>query len=85
MAPSAKKALSTSTNSSNPRPSSSTALSNRTRLPEPSRRVQEKKKDLNLQKQKVHEAVIGPQVRETKGFHTRSGPKLGYLAVGVAT
>ncbi|KAK1416065.1 hypothetical protein QVD17_31853 [Tagetes erecta] len=40
LAPSARKVPSTSTNSSNPRPSSSTALSNRTRLPEPSRRVQ---------------------------------------------
>ncbi|KAI3730650.1 hypothetical protein L1987_61822 [Smallanthus sonchifolius] len=77
MAPSSKKVPSNSASSSNPRPSSSTSLTNRNRLPEPSRRVQDKKKDLNLQK--------GPRVRETKGVHTGTGLKVGYLAVGVAT
>ncbi|KAK9063690.1 hypothetical protein SSX86_017562 [Deinandra increscens subsp. villosa] len=84
MAPSTKKVPSNSTNSSNPRPTSSSSLTRRNCLPEPSRKVQENKKDLNLQKQKKQEAVIGPRVRETKGVHTGTGLKPGYLGVGVA-
>ncbi|XP_076895532.1 protein WVD2-like 7 [Bidens hawaiensis] len=85
MAPSTKKVLTNSASSSNPRPSSSTSVTNRSRLPEPSRKVQDKKKDLNLSKQKQHEAIIGSRVRETKGVHTGPGLKPGYLPVRVAT
>ncbi|XP_076905323.1 protein WVD2-like 7 [Bidens hawaiensis] len=79
MAPSAKKVPSNYASLTNPRPSSSTSVTNRSRLPEPSRKVQDKKKDLNLPKQKQHEAIIGSRARETKGVHT------GYLPVRVAT
>ncbi|KAD2804214.1 hypothetical protein E3N88_37591 [Mikania micrantha] len=85
MAPSTKKVPSNSANSSNPRPSSSTSVTSRNRLLEPSKRLQEKKKDLNLQKQNKQEAIIPPRARETKGAHTGARLKLGYLAVGVAT
>lgn len=82
MTPHANKYSSNSTTSSNPRPSSSTSLTNKTRPLEPSRRVHEKKNDSSSPKQKEPEPTKGPRARTTlRG----SGPRLGYLAVSIAT
>ncbi|KAJ0763657.1 putative protein WVD2-like 7 [Helianthus annuus] len=85
MAPGTKRVPSNSASSSIPRPGSSTSVTSKYRRPEPFRTIQEKKKDLNLPKQKGHEAIIGARVRETKRIHTGAGIKPGYLAVRVAT
>ncbi|KAJ0721231.1 hypothetical protein HanOQP8_Chr08g0273301 [Helianthus annuus] len=85
MAPGTKRVPSNSASSSIPRPGSSTSVTSKYRRPEPFRTIQEKKKDLNLPKQKGHEAIIGARVRETKRVHTGAGIKPGYLAVRVAT
>lgn len=70
--------------------SSSISLTNRNRPSEslrksyvPERRVQEKKKELSSHKQKEPEPTKGPSRKDAKGVEI--GPKMGYLAVGVAT
>ncbi|KAI3733853.1 hypothetical protein L6452_13311 [Arctium lappa] len=82
--------------SSDTRPRSSPiSLTNRNRPSEslrksyvPERRVQEKKKELSSHKQKEPEPTKGPRARDTSRKDAKGvviGPKMGYLAVGIAT
>ncbi|KAJ9554095.1 hypothetical protein OSB04_018140 [Centaurea solstitialis] len=82
--------------SSDTRPtSSSISLINRNRLSEslrksnvPEKKVHEKKKELSSHKQKEPEAIKGARARDTSRKDAKGaevGPKMGYLAAGVAT